>query len=420
MINRNIRIGKNNYNVSSDDQYLSEMPGDFEPYMVQIFNALIKKNDVVADVGANIGLTALLFSDLAQSVYAFEPSPSTFKILQNNLNLNAIKNVQTINIGLGLKSENLTITFAKNNRSGGFVSEKIRPDDGHISEDISIRTLDNFFADQHIVPSFLKIDVEGFEQNVINGGLSFINKHKPTVVMEMNHFCLDVLQRITIPDFLDFMRSVFPVLYAIDNDNSTIVDLHVPHQAYFVMHEHVVRQRFSNLVGGFSHDIKTKLESIRRTEITAVSMTNRLQSAVGRVMNKIVEGHVFDTPTATKIAGSIQVENSNVKLSMGVHAEFLVTIKNQSNGPWYGYGNKPVLLSYHWLNADGSIHLYEGLRTPLSCEVIGPGEQAKEVVNVQIPEIAGKYTLVLTVLQEGIYWFEDKGFSPALINITIE
>jgi FkbM family methyltransferase len=420
MKNRNIRIGKKNYNVSSDDQYLSEMSSDFEPYMVQIFNSLIKKNDVIADIGANIGMTALLFSDLAQSVYAFEPSPSTFQILQNNLNLNSISNVQAINIGLGLKSENLTITFAKNNRSGGFVSEKIRPDDGHISENISIETLDNFFSNHHVVPNFLKIDVEGFEQNVVKGGLNFINKHNPTVVMEMNHFCLDVLQRITIPDFLDYMRSVFPVLYAIDNDNSSIVDLHVPHQAYFVMHEHVVRQRFSNLVGGFSHDIKPKLESIRRPTMTAASMVISIQSAVGKAMNKIVQGRVFETPTASKIGGSIKTEIRNLELSTGVLAEFTVTINNQSSSVWYGYGNKPVLLSYHWLNADGSTHLYDGLRTPLACEVIEPGKKVQDVINVQTPETAGKYTLMLTVLQEGIYWFEDKGFSPALVEVVVK
>jgi hypothetical protein len=79
------------------------------------------------------------------------------------------------------------------------------------------------------------------------------------VVMEMNHFCLNVLQRITIPDFLDFMRSVFPYLYAIDTDNKTIADLHQPDPAYMVMHEHVVRFRFPNLAGGFDPILGEKL-----------------------------------------------------------------------------------------------------------------------------------------------------------------
>jgi len=238
------------------------MDSDFEPHMVQLFRALITPNDVVADVGANIGLTAILFSSLAKYVYAYEPSPSTFNILSHNLLRANTSNVEAINLGLGHRAESLTITYAKNNRSGGYVSDKIRPEEGHITEEIRIKTLDSFFANKQPIPSFLKIDVEGFEQHVIRGARKLLKKHKPIVVMEMNHFCLDVLQRITIPDFLDFMRSMFPYLYAVDSDNTTIVDLHVPDKAYFVMHEHVVRYRFPNLVGGFSPEIKSALDKL--------------------------------------------------------------------------------------------------------------------------------------------------------------
>ncbi|WDN90741.1 hypothetical protein BuS5_03712 [Desulfosarcina sp. BuS5] len=170
MENKNIKIDNKNYQVSSDDQYLTAMGNNFEPHMVQLFRALLGPEDVVADIGANIGLTSLLFSNLVKYVYSFEPSPSTFKILQSNLRSNSTSNVEAVNIGLGHKNEKLSITFAKNNRSGGFVSEKIRPVEGHMTENIRIDTLDNFFADKKPTPSFLKIDVEGFEQNVIQGG----------------------------------------------------------------------------------------------------------------------------------------------------------------------------------------------------------------------------------------------------------
>jgi FkbM family methyltransferase len=262
---KNIKIGDATYTVASDDIYLHAVGNDFEPHMVQLFRALMIPSDVVADIGANIGLTAILFSSLAKKIYAFEPSPSTCRILSSNLARANASNVKAINLGLGHKEETLTITFAQNNRSGGYVSDKIRPGTGHVTEEIRIDTLDHFFADKE-PPTFLKIDVEGFEQNVIKGGGVFLQQHKPKVVMEMNHFCLDVLQRITVPDFLDFMRSVFPYLYAVDTDNSAIVDLHVHDQAYMVMHEHVVRHRFPNLVGGFDPRIKSKLDELARSK----------------------------------------------------------------------------------------------------------------------------------------------------------
>lgn len=169
-LDKKLKIDECFYSVSSDDSYLEAMGDDFEPNMVQLFKVFISRDDVVADIGANIGLTAILFSALAKQTYAFEPSPSTFRILSENLVRNRIANVEAINLGLGHKEEALTITFAQNNRSGGYVSDKIRPEAGHFTEEIHTDTFDHFFSSTVPAPTFLKIDVEGFEQNVLKGG----------------------------------------------------------------------------------------------------------------------------------------------------------------------------------------------------------------------------------------------------------
>src|SRR5262245_23510600 len=61
---QSIRIGDSVYSLSSDDDYLAAMGDNFEPYMVELFRALIEPDDIVTDIGANIGLTAILFSSL--------------------------------------------------------------------------------------------------------------------------------------------------------------------------------------------------------------------------------------------------------------------------------------------------------------------------------------------------------------------
>lgn len=167
---KEIFIGEGVYRVSSDDLYLDGMRPVFEPHMVQLFQSLISQEDIVADVGANIGLTALLFQGLAAHVYAFEPSPTTYAILEENLRENKVKNVEAFNIGLGQNSETQSLTFASNNRSGGSVGNQFQVSSGHTTEQIVIDTLDRFFSEGRKVPSFLKIDVEGFEQKVISGG----------------------------------------------------------------------------------------------------------------------------------------------------------------------------------------------------------------------------------------------------------
>lgn len=414
---KSIKIGDTIYPVTSDDNYLAAMGNNFEPHMVQLFRALVDPNDVVADIGANIGLTALLFSSLAKKTYAFEPSPSTYRILSENLRRNNIANVEVVNLGLGREEGIFTITFAQNNRSGGYVSEKIRPETGHVTEDIRISTLDQFFAGKTSAATFLKIDVEGFEQSVIQGGERFLQAYKPTVVMEMNHFCLDVLQRITIPDFLDFMRSIFPHLYAVDTDNGSIADLHVPDAAYMVMHEHVVKHRFPNLVGSFDPMLKAKLDTLASTEGPANVAGGRTRNLLGGVEYKSTSA--YKTPALVKPAGSIIPLLKLKRIKAGDTEEVPVRVSNQGGEVWIGYGDYPVLLSYHWKHRNGSNHTYDGLRTTLDGAEIAPGKTFEQHMTVTAPSEKGRFQLVLTLVQEGVCWFEDRGFKSAELDIEV-
>lgn len=417
---KNIRIGDKTHHITSDDHYLAGMGDRFEPHMVQLFRALLSPDDVVADIGANIGMTALLFAGLSRHVYAFEPSPSTYKILQQNIESNGVHNIQAFNLGLGEKQEKLSITYNASNRAGGFISEKIRPVEGHITEEIQTDSIDGFFSSHHLRPTFLKIDVEGFEQSVIKGGSSFLASQQPTVVMEMNHYCLDVLQRITLPDFLDFMRSVFPELYAIDTDNTTVIDLHHPEKAYYVMHEHVVRQRFPNIAGGFTPAIAARLEALRASAPAEASLSARLHKAVSQAMAKPVQGQAFNTPPLEKCEGHVDSSTGPETMSPGQESCIEMSITNTSPHPWHGYGSHPVLLSYHWLHADGTTFQHDGLRTPLQCEAVAAGQTVKEAVNVTAPVTKGHYQLMLTLVQEGICWFEHQGFTPAVYKVRVE
>lgn len=409
---KKIKIGDSVYAISSDDNYLEAMGHDFEPHMVELFRTLIGPEDVIADIGANIGLTAILFSSLAKKTFAFEPSPSTFRILSENLDINSIKNVEPVNLGFGRKQETLTITFAHNNRSGGYVSDKIRPETGHVTEEILIDTLDHYFGSRKPDPTFLKIDVEGFEQNVVQGGAKFMQRARPFVVMEMNHFCLDVLQRITIPDFLDFMRSNFPYLYAVDSDNTTIVDLNEPDHAYMVMHEHVVKHRFPNLVGGYDQTLKDKLEALKN-----LSKGNKLKSINSRKINALIS--YYKTSELSNPYGKIIALDSDTSVKAGSLFQITVKISNKGKETWHGYGDHPVHLSYHWKKFDGSFLIYDGIRTELCKPDLKPGEDIEQQVIIVAPDTCGKFILVMTLVQEGVCWFEDKGFEFTVLDIIV-
>lgn len=259
---RSISIGGTPRSITSDDQYLAQMQDPFEPEMTAIFQALVQQDMVVADVGANIGMTAMLFSQLARKTFAFEPAPSTFALLRANLDSNKITGVEAHNLGMGDHPGSQTITFAPSNRSGGFVSDTLKLEAGHTTETIEVDTLDRFFWNRADQPDFIKMDVEGFEPRVLRGGSALLAAKKPTVVLELNHFCLNIMHRVTVPDFLDQLAAIFPVLFAIERDNSAMSDLHNPDQRYRVMNLHVTKFRFPNIVAGFDPQIKARMNTV--------------------------------------------------------------------------------------------------------------------------------------------------------------
>jgi FkbM family methyltransferase len=245
-----VKIGPKEYTISSDDDYLNHIENGFEPEMVQLFQTLCDTDDTILDVGANIGCTALLFGEISKTVYAFEPSASTYSFLEMNIKKSKLSNIHLFNYGLGSEESNTTLTFSPNNRSGGFVSSQTNASNGHVTENIEIKTLDNVSKYLELKSvDFIKIDVEGFEGHVLRGGLKTIKAFNPLVVLELNHWCLNAFQRTSIPEFFDFLRSVFPILLAVDG--ASYLNLHDENDTYVVMYHHILQQRFPNIVAGF-------------------------------------------------------------------------------------------------------------------------------------------------------------------------
>lgn len=245
-----VRIGSRNCRIKSDDNYLDHIKGTFEPHMVELFQCVVDGSKVIIDVGANIGCTAILFGDMAEEVHAFEPSPTTFGYLQQNIQANGVGNVQLHNVGLGAEAAVTTITFAPNNRSGGFVSDQTKANDDHLTEQIEIRTLDQVLDSMAATaPGFIKIDVEGFEGHVLRGAAATLKRHRPVVVLELNHWCLNAFQRTSLPDFFDQLRSTFPILCAVDGH--CYLDLHSPGESYEVMYHNIMSMRYQNILCAF-------------------------------------------------------------------------------------------------------------------------------------------------------------------------
>jgi len=98
----------------------------------------------------------------------------------------------------------------------------------------------------------MKIDVEGFELEVFAGAKEVLNTYKPIVFLEMNHWCLNIFRRISIPEFRERLTQIFPCVYAIDG--LSYLDYVDERNVHYINYHHVLKFKFMNLIAGFDRE----------------------------------------------------------------------------------------------------------------------------------------------------------------------
>jgi hypothetical protein len=117
--------------------------------------------------------------------------------------------------------------------------------------------------------------------------------------------------------------------------------------------------------------------------------------------------------------GCLRVVTPASPMSAGTITTVGVKIANQSEQIWRGDIFRPINFSYHWLRDSGEVLVYSGLRTPLPKGGVEPGMSLAAEIKVEPPLEAGKHTLVLTMVQERVGWFENMGFEPARVEVEV-
>jgi len=142
----------------------------------------IFKPEVTLDIGANIGNHALVLSTHSKNVYAFEPVQHVYEVLTKNIATNHRSNILAFQIALSDSAGSQTIYLNESNIG----SSSLNPFE-NASDQQTINTAigDDFLKAYSInTVDFIKIDVEGFEGQVIAGLQKTIKASRPTVVME--------------------------------------------------------------------------------------------------------------------------------------------------------------------------------------------------------------------------------------------
>lgn len=142
----------------------------------------LRKEDLFVDIGANIGSYSVLSAaHVGATTISIEPVPSTYKHLVNNVLINnSQQNSTLLNIALGAKAGSIKFTTTLDTMN-------------HVATDsdidfvlVNVEVLDNVLS-EHQAPALLKIDVEGFETEVINGASITLSKVElKAIIIELN------------------------------------------------------------------------------------------------------------------------------------------------------------------------------------------------------------------------------------------
>ncbi len=147
----------------------------------------LQKNDIFLDCGACFGETALwALSKGAKKVYSFEPDPFTRNFTEKNL-ASQIKEQKATIVPCALGSEAGELPFRHNPSSPA--ASSCHPD-GNVS--VPIISLDDWSKESNVIPTYIKMDLEGAEINALEGARQLIRKHKPRLAIALYHKIADM------------------------------------------------------------------------------------------------------------------------------------------------------------------------------------------------------------------------------------
>jgi len=169
--------------------------GIWEPNVTAIFRHLLSPGDVCLDVGAHIGYYTLLASKLVEPgghVYALEPSPKVFARLDANLARNQAANVTALCLAASADDGSAFLRDPGPANSGAWTIVEVAEDrsalDGGDVVKVATRPLSSILEPEHHDRlRLVKIDVEGFEYEVLHGlGDVLGGLGRPAVLIELH------------------------------------------------------------------------------------------------------------------------------------------------------------------------------------------------------------------------------------------
>lgn len=149
-----------------------------EPYSNFAFISMLEPEDIVIDIGANIGYYALQEARIAKQVYAIEPNPESVNQLTANIcQSNLLPRIRTYQMAIGDYDGKAMLDITDDSNLCNLSSVR----DCSTRCEVPISTLDNFIKDKQY-PTVIRMDVEGYEYEIVKGMQGILAEDKPLVL----------------------------------------------------------------------------------------------------------------------------------------------------------------------------------------------------------------------------------------------
>lgn len=178
------------------DRYDIGVIDDHENWILE--HLLIPPGGVMFDIGAHVGCFGIWNALRGAKVYAFEPHPRHFSLLEKNIRLNAVQdNFKTFNCALGSKSE---LIYLKDQGTASCIeSDGTLPALVEVCDDLLWQQPEKFPEGRIDI---VKIDVEGYEFEVVKGMTKLILDYRPKFVIEVHsHYAQYAANGTLLHDF---------------------------------------------------------------------------------------------------------------------------------------------------------------------------------------------------------------------------
>ena len=162
--------------------------GYYEKELGELLKKIVSPGDVFLDLGANIGYFSLLVASNSPStkIISFEPVKDLFQNMNDNISLNNIKNISTINAAVGeINGEKELFVSASDNL--GMSSFRQPENYSGKKEKIKVVTIDDWYKTSGLSKiDIIKLDIEGSELAALKGMKEVLQTQKPVLIVEIN------------------------------------------------------------------------------------------------------------------------------------------------------------------------------------------------------------------------------------------